>query len=443
MSEFSSRLLSAGTINVSGMVTGNKGIMVPSVTTANRPTGMTGSHSGALIYDSEKETLCVWSGSVWVEVGRAVDVLPTWTESSKPSSNLQNGLIGYNTETEVIEIYFDPGEPGDNDEEEEAGWITPFSGGAGGKLFDFNNFTFKSIVGRGSHTGPSVSQMTSTYSGEAWNDGTNFGQGTYQGYQLWTVPEDGNYTIEAGGARGGRDYNYGYTDYWGAKITGTFSLTKGDQLEMVVGVGGGQYYSPHGNETGGGGGSFVKNATANTPILIAGGAGGSPSSNWGWSCGRPTSWARGQSGETAGRPTCYYNPSQPSNGYGGNTQGGYMGGAGGGYLTGGSNGGGHCCTAYGGQGFNQGLVGGSGNCCYGSDNKGGFGGGGGGQLSGPGGGGGWTGGCTSGQWSSYSTGGGGGGSYNAGTNAQNSQGGNTSNTASTYTGDGYIKITKQ
>ena len=39
--------------------------------------------------------------------------------------------------------------------------------------------------------------------------------------------------------------------------------------------------------------------------------------------------------------------------------------------------------------------------------------------------------------------GGGGGSYNAGTNAQNSQGGNTSNTASTYTGDGYIKITKQ
>ena len=443
MSEFSSRLLSAGTINVSGMVTGNKGIMVPSVTTANRPTGMTGSHSGALIYDSEKETLCVWSGSVWVEVGRAVDVLPTWTESSKPSSNLQNGLIGYNTETEVIEIYFDPGEPGDNDEEEEAGWITPFSGGAGGKLFDFNNFTFKSIVGRGSATGPNASQMTSTYGGEAWNDGTNFGQGTYQGYQLWTVPEDGNYTIEAGGARGGRDYNYGYTDYWGAKITGTFSLTKGDQLEMVVGVGGGQYYSPHGNETGGGGGSFVKNATSGQPILIAGGAGGSPSSNWGWSCGRPTSWAQGQSGQTSGRPTCYYNPSQPSNGYGGNTNGGYHGGGGGGYLTGGQNGGGHCCTAYGGQGFNQGLVGGNGNCCYGSDNKGGFGGGGGGQLSGPGGGGGWTGGCTSGQWSSGSTGGGGGGSYNTGTNAQNQAGANSSNVPGTYTGDGYIKITKQ
>ena len=60
-----------------------------------------------------------------------------------------------------------------------------------------------------------------------------------------------------------------------------------------------------------------------------------------------------------------------------------MGGAGGGYLTGGQTGGGHCCTAYGGQGFNNGMVGGDGNCCYGSGNKGGFGGGGGGQLSGP------------------------------------------------------------
>ena len=32
---------------------------------------------------------------------------------------------------------------------------------------------------------------------------------------------------------------------------------------MVVGVGGGQYYSPHGNETGGGG-SFVGICSTNT-----------------------------------------------------------------------------------------------------------------------------------------------------------------------------------
>ncbi len=44
-------------------------------------------------------------------------------------------------------------------------------------------------------------------------------------------------------------------------------MTKGDQLEMVVGVGGNQYYCPHGNECGGGGGSFV--VKANTPLIIA------------------------------------------------------------------------------------------------------------------------------------------------------------------------------
>jgi hypothetical protein len=449
MSEFSSRLLSATNINVSGTVTGAKGIKVPSVTTANRPSGMTGSHAGALIYDQDIESLVVWSGSAWVAVGRAVDVLPTWSDSTIPTTGLKNGLIGWNTDLNEIQIYFDPGEPGDNEDEVEAGWITPFGGGEGGQLFEFSSFTFKSIVSRGSRNGPNSGQMTSEYSGEAFNDGTNFSQGSYQGYQLWTVPADGNYQIEAGGARGGRDMSYGYTDYWGAKITGTFSLTKGDQLEMVVGVGGGQYYSPHGNETGGGGGSFVKNSTNNTLLLVAGGAGGSPSNNWGWGCSRPSGHAQGQSGEIGGRYGCYYDASQASAGYGGNTSGNYHGGGGGGYLSGGQNGGGHCCTAYGGQGYNTGMVGGTGNCCYGGSgsgygwNYGGFGGGGGGQLSGPGAGGGYTGGHTSGQWSSGSTGGGGGGSYNSGTNTTNQAGGNTSNTANTYTGDGYIKITAQ
>ena len=207
MSEFSSRLLSATTINVSGTVTGAKGIKVPSVTTANRPSGMTGSHAGALIYDQDIESLVVWSGSAWIAVGRAVDVLPTWSDSTIPTTGLTNGLIGWNTDLNEIQIYFDPGEPGDNEDEVEAGWITPFGGGEGGQLFEFSSFTFKSIVSRGSRNGPNSGQMTSEYSGEAFNDGTNFSQGSYQGYQLWTVPADGNYQIEAGGARGGRDMN--------------------------------------------------------------------------------------------------------------------------------------------------------------------------------------------------------------------------------------------
>ena len=449
MSEFSSRLLSATNINVSGTVTGAKGIKVPSVTTANRPSGMSGSHAGALIYDNEVESLVVWSGSAWVEVGRAVDVLPTWSDSTIPTTGLKNGLIGWNTDLNEIQIYYDPGEPGDNEDETEAGWITPFGGGSGGELFQFSSFTFKSLVSRGSRNGPSSGQMTSGYSGEPWNDGTNFVQGGYQGYQLWTVPKDGNYQIEAGGAKGGKDLNYGQTNLWGAKISGTFSLTKGDQLEMVVGAGGGQYYSPHGNEAGGGGGSFIKNSTTNTLLLVAGGGGGSASNTHGWSCGRSTSTGQGQSGEYGGRYGCYYDPSQATAGYGGNAQGGYHGGAGGGYLSGGQTGGGHCCTAYGGQGYNNGMVGGTGNCCYGGSgsgegwNYGGFGGGGGGQLSGPGAGGGYTGGNTAGQWSSGSTHGGGGGSYNQGSSVTNQAGGNSGSDAGSYAGAGYIKITKQ
>ena len=55
-------------------------------------------------------------------------------------------------------------------------------------------------------------------------------QGSARGYQQWTVPEDGNYEMEWGGARGGRDLNYGQSHLWGAKITGTFALTKETEL---------------------------------------------------------------------------------------------------------------------------------------------------------------------------------------------------------------------
>merc|ERR1712025_380497 len=102
-----------------------------------------------------------------------------------------------------------------------------------------------------------------------------------QGFQKWTVPEDGNYEIECGGARGGRDLGGGQYDFWGAVIKGTFALTKETELEMVVGVGGNQYYSPHRNSCGGGGGSM---------------GGG-----YGWSCGRPTGHSYGRSGEYGGR----------------------------------------------------------------------------------------------------------------------------------------------
>ena len=445
MSEFTAGRLTAGNITASAMVTAGEGIKFPSYTTATRPTGMGGSHAGSIVFDTDLEQLIVWNGSAWVAVGRAVDTLPVWTDNTRPTSGLVNGLIGWNEDGGVIEVYWDPGEPGDNEEETEAGWITPFGAGEGGKLFDFSSYVFKSIVSRGDYEGPTESQIQNAYSGEPWNDGTYMRQGSARGYQQWTVPEDGNYEMELGGARGGRDLGGGQYDFWGAKIKGTFALTKETELELVVGVGGNQYYSPHRNEAGGGGGSFVKNKTSNQLLIAAGGGGGSMGGSYGWGCGRPTGHSYGRSGEYGGRLSCYCQPSQPSPGNGGSRCGPHVGGAGGGYNTNGQDGSGHCGGVQGGRSWQNGMIGGRGDHCYtgsGQGNRGGFGGGGGGNLTSPGAAGGWTGGCTGGSWSSYGHCGGGGGSYNTGTNKQDTQGGNTGQDGGQYTGNGYIKITK-
>ena len=434
MSNLNVDTVTAANVQATGMVSANTALKAPNYADAGKPAS---ADPGVIIYNTTGQDVELWKGSSWLSLGAGN--MRTWSgEEGRPTSP-STGQFGFNITTGQAEIF------------NGSDWVTFGSNAAEGAsgLFEFSSFTFLSIVSRGSRNGPNSSQMSSAYSGETWNDGTNFKQGDYQGYQVWTVPEDGTYTIEAGGAKGGRDLNYGQTNLWGAKISGQFTLTKGTELSMVVGVGGGQYYSPHGNEAGGGGGSFVVNKSASSPLLIAGGGGGSASNTHGWSCGRSTSTGQGQSGEYGGRYGCYYDPSQPTAGYGGNTQGNYHGGGGGGYYTGGQTGGGHCCTAYGGQGYNNGMVGGTGNCCYGSSgsgegyNYGGFGGGGGGQLSGPGAGGGWTGGCTAGQWSGGSTHGGGGGSYNQGSSTNNQAGGNSGSDGGTYAGAGYIKITKQ
>lgn len=312
-------------------------------------------------------------------------------------------------------------------------------------LYSFSTYTFLPIVSAGSPTGPTLVQMQTAYSGTDWIT-DYFSLGSYQGYQRWTVPSTANYTIEAGGGMGG-DGTAVYstsiaTKSYGATIIGTFSLNKGDILEMVIGSKGGSSGGPHGNENGGGGGTFIYNVTSSTLLLVAGGAGGVPSSSYGTSCTRNVSQGHGQSTQTPGNSTnCYTTVTIASGGVGGYTAGAYQGGAGGGYVGNGQNGGTHCSTAIGGQGYNNGMVGGAGNTCYNTANAGGFGGGGGGMLGTPGSGGGYNGGSNSGNWSSYSDYGGGGGSYNVGSSQTNTAGGNTGSNGG-YVGAGYCKITK-
>src|SRR5690606_15122247 len=88
--------------------------------------------------------------------------------------------------------------------------------------------------------------------------------------QTFTIPDTGTYFLRAYGAQGG-----GSNGGLGARVSGLFSFTAGDDLLILVGQ------RPVG-DAGGGGGSFVALdigggvATA-TPLLVAGGGGGATS----------------------------------------------------------------------------------------------------------------------------------------------------------------------
>jgi hypothetical protein len=316
-------------------------------------------------------------------------------------------------------------------------------------LYNFTTFTFKPIVARGYNLGPTLAQMQTAYAGQLFLSGF-FTQGAFQGYQRWTVPANGLYEFDMGGAKGGAGNQDGGNSYsmpvaYGARQTIQLTLLAGHQLDIVVGSGGGTNGGAHGSENGGGGGTFVKNITTDDLLAATGGAGGAPSGSYGTACSRNISYGHGSIDENPSYQYCLYNPSVRSSGDGGtiNALSQYAGGAGGGYNTSGQNGGTHCATAFGGGGFAQGMVGGTGNTCYTSDNKGGFGGGGGGQLGTPGAGGGFSGGYSSGQWSNYSTYGGAGGSYKipSATRTYGATAGNQTSLGGYY-GAGYCTITK-
>jgi hypothetical protein len=207
------------------------------------------------------------------------------------------------------------------------------------------------------------------------------------GYQKWTVPATGDYWIEAIGARAG---NSNYLGGSGTFVRGKFSLTVGDELNIVVGQAGGD--NPNRSDgAAGGGGTFVVADTNNTPLVIAGGGGG-PGTSHSWF--KITTGQKGVNGATE---------LGGSNGHGGQ---GANGGGGGGFLSTGT-----ANDNKGGGSYQSGLIGGITNW---SGTNGGFGGGGAtthNHYNDGGGGGGYSGGAGSNSGS-----GGAGGSFNSGTN---------------------------
>ena len=93
------------------------------------------------------------------------------------------------------------------------------------------------------------------------------------GIQQWTVPHTGDYRIEAIGAAWGYDIYSSRGQYQGrgARMKGTFRLSKGETIQILVGQEGG--VNRQSQSSGGGGGTFVVSGS-NTPLIIAGGGGG-------------------------------------------------------------------------------------------------------------------------------------------------------------------------
>ena len=95
----------------------------------------------------------------------------------------------------------------------------------------------------------------------------------FKGIQQWTVPYTGQYRIEAVGAAGGYSQKYNDSHYRGrgARIVGTFNLSKDEQIQIIVGQEGG--IKRNDSNSGGGGGTFAVRGS-NTSLIVAGGGGG-------------------------------------------------------------------------------------------------------------------------------------------------------------------------
>jgi hypothetical protein len=347
--------------------------------------------------DSVVYTMSWTVDGVAYEVGGAVDTgdpgfvgpsTTTWTDDTVDAADLDLGQSWECTAT-----------PDDGDDEG-----TP----ATATVTVFESVSFDTCGQTGS-TGPSQSQCDSVYLGSTLEgDVTVSG-----GIQYWTVPASGSYEIAAAGAAGGTNTGHSHIGGYGAEMIGTFSLSAGEVLAIVVG----QEGSDGNEDAGGGGGSFVYNDTTGTLLLAAGGGGGGAEDDD--NAGNMTLYKNGVTGSCG--------QDAPAHG-GGLTAGGCSGDGGDNdhYTYGQGGGGGYSGDGDGSGGGKAFLNGANGN------GNGGFGGGAHGGGDGGGGAGGYSGGAAGSGGGGPDGPGGGGGSYNAGSSQSNTDGANN--------GPGYVDI---
>lgn len=259
---------------------------------------------------------------------------------------------------------------------------------------DFN-FTFTTLGAQGP-TGP---KDTSGYQGTTLQGKVSLDNGI----QIWKIPLSGSYVIEAWGASGAQGKeSEGVSAVTrpggnGAYMKGTFNLTRGTLLKILVGQAGSQGTVGMPPLSGGGGGGTFITSSSSAALIVAGGGGGGgakPGNNQEGDPGQ-ISEEGSQSGGSNGTGGTILRNESPSDSF--------EGGAGGGLIGDGES----AVLAKGGKSFVNGGEGGDSL----NESKGGFGGGGGG-LQFPGAGGGYSGGGVLEKGGKLIAGGG--GSFNSG-----------------------------
>ena len=138
-------------------------------------------------------------------------------------------------------------------------------------LYVFTSATF-TPAGATGRNGPTLAQCRTAYSSTGYTWAATYLDMTTQGYQLWTVPKTGSYTVTCAGAASPKIY--GEVGKTGAIVQVTLDLIKGDILQLLVGQ---QGVSPGAAvPDGGSGGSFIASGVtpASGVCLVAAGGGG-------------------------------------------------------------------------------------------------------------------------------------------------------------------------
>lgn len=242
----------------------NKGFLLPRITTVQR-NAIVNPATGLQIYNTTTNCLEIYLSSQWQSVICQCNVFPSANFTYSPALPGLGQTVSFNAPASGVSYLwsFPSGSiPNSTAQNPTVSWsnagtywvvlqVTDLVSGC--TALDSQQVTISNC--------PSGSQTFSAT-----------GSGASGSIQTFTVPSCvTQITVTARGAQGGNTNLY--AGGMGAQLQGTFSVTGGEVIKILVGQKGENGSSGHGNCGAGGGGTFVTRNN-NTPMLVAGGGGG-------------------------------------------------------------------------------------------------------------------------------------------------------------------------